>query len=140
MAVNKSGRNVSYNPPGDLKSGIPDATLTPAPVKVQIDRHFGCKMYSARLFISTIRGSSSFFSSSSRTVPFFVVEDDDDDDDLDVDMAIVIVNTEEGKGEGHRALAMSRKLLVDRSNDNVDGRRNVMQSFRSVSSTILGND
>ena len=32
-AVINSGRKVSYIPPGDLKSGIPAAQLTPAPVR-----------------------------------------------------------------------------------------------------------
>ena len=33
LAVSSSGRSVSYMPPGDLKSGMPQATETPAPVK-----------------------------------------------------------------------------------------------------------
>ena len=36
-----SPRNVSYMPPADLKSGIPDATLTPAPVNKGTEEHFG---------------------------------------------------------------------------------------------------
>jgi len=37
VAVNNSGIRVSYIPPADLKSGIPEATETPAPVKIDID-------------------------------------------------------------------------------------------------------
>lgn len=37
-AVSSSGLSVSYMPPGDLKSGIPEETETPAPVSTTTDR------------------------------------------------------------------------------------------------------
>mmetsp|Transcript_28531 Transcript_28531/g.61315 ORF Transcript_28531/g.61315 Transcript_28531/m.61315 type:complete len:265 (+) Transcript_28531:431-1225(+) len=42
LAVNSSGRNVSYNPtPADRKSGIPLDTDMPAPANTTTDRHSG---------------------------------------------------------------------------------------------------
>lgn len=40
-------------PPAERKSGIPEATETPAPVKNAMDLHFSLKMSFARLAIST---------------------------------------------------------------------------------------
>ena len=42
-----SGRSVSYMPPGDLKSGIPAAQLTPAPVSTTTRWHASLARYAA---------------------------------------------------------------------------------------------
>ena len=42
-----SGRSVSYMPPGDRKSGIPAAQLTPAPVSTTTRWHASLARYAA---------------------------------------------------------------------------------------------
>ena len=42
-----SGRSVSYMPPGDLKSGMPAAQLTPAPVNTTTFWHASLARYAA---------------------------------------------------------------------------------------------
>ena len=42
-----SGRSVSYRPPGDLKSGMPAAQLTPAPVNTTTFWHASLARYAA---------------------------------------------------------------------------------------------
>ena len=47
VAVMSSGRSVSYMPPGDRKSGMPAAQLTPAPVNTTTFWHASLARYAA---------------------------------------------------------------------------------------------